>query len=332
MPASYTHICIARDTLGELTTTPAPNDFLQKVQGDGQLLAAYIAGAEGPDPLFFALVESKKLNPSPEVGTLIHHKETGRFLKCLIDGARNGDDCLKAYVLGFLTHYGSDTIFHPYVYTHSFSDSGEMISNKHCKFEHVLDIYMHRIRGGKGLPVQMEGFKNLSKTSKSHIADLLAEVIKEVFPENELTKKQILNSFSMGVWFTGLLKRITTRRFSIIYTVAMKTKLAALADSHIMPNDSLESLTKEGDYETLYYTFHNMLNSKHETWHSCFEPEIDRNESVEDLLELAKVRDSSFIKASLAYFEGKINDDELMSIIGNMSYDSGLDWASTPSI
>ena len=109
MPASYTHQCIARAAFQKTQCCIDPHP------------AAILAGAEGPDPLFFTLLYFGRGTSPSSMGHLLHEERSADFLTALLKGAGQ-DRLLLSYALGFLTHYAGDTIFHPYIFTRSYDN------------------------------------------------------------------------------------------------------------------------------------------------------------------------------------------------------------------
>ena len=105
MPASYVHQSVAAHAA----------DALSLFTSDAER-SALLAGAEGPDPMFFCFRPGKPF--APVVASLLHTQKTDDFLLALCDACA-GDALLRAYCCGFFTHYATDTTFHPFVYAHS---------------------------------------------------------------------------------------------------------------------------------------------------------------------------------------------------------------------
>ena len=322
MPASYLHQSVALEALAQFGEEPV-KDFNE---------AAYTAGSEGPDPLFFTLVSPKGVVKPPEVGHLIHKQKTGEFLIRLARLAK-GDEVAMSYVLGFFTHYATDTVFHPFIYSRSFMPDGHVDGNMHCKYEHVLDVYVYRKQGNlSGLPVQMKGFRNLTGYGRKDVAELLYQAVRDVFPEKILTLKQVRNSFKHAMFLCGLLAREGVKKRSLILDFFKKTPVWPAGDAHLMPDDTLENLTQPGPYSASIYSWPNVTNEERLPWHSYWEPDIARDDTVDELLDKARDRARLFLAAGRDYFMGDISESELTGILGSMSYDSGLPWEKTGKI
>lgn len=145
MPASYVHQSVAAHAADALS-----------LQDSAAERSALLAGAEGPDPMFFCFRPGKPF--APLVGSLLHTQKTDDFLLALCEACA-GNALLRAYCCGFFTHYATDTTFHPFVYAHSLTAEGRYSGNTHCTLEHQLETLHYRREGhATGLPVQMGGF------------------------------------------------------------------------------------------------------------------------------------------------------------------------------
>lgn len=124
MPATFTHYLIAKKALEKL-----PQDVHLKIR---PYLSLYFFGAQGADFCFFYQMLNTKL---PNFGSYLHRKGGYNAFSVLqLFSLRQAD--FLAYSLGFITHYATDTTFHPYVY----SQSGKS-PVKHNQVEYALDFY-----------------------------------------------------------------------------------------------------------------------------------------------------------------------------------------------
>ncbi len=316
MPASYTHQCIARAAFQKTQCCIDPHP------------AAILAGAEGPDPLFFTLLYFGRGTSPSSMGHLLHEERSADFLTALLKGAGQ-DRLLLSYALGFLTHYAGDTIFHPYIFTRSY-DNGRYSGNKHCKYEHILDTVLYRKSGhALGLPRQMAGFKRLSSEEKDAIASLLTETIAQVFPEKDLRYRAVRRSFDHAVFLCDFLRKAPLKKRSLFLKFFLKTPAAKLADSHVMPKDTLANILRPEGYETSLYHWESIDNAAHTPWFSCWEKDRERTESTGDLYRLAVARAGELIDAGADFAKGALSEEDLRGILGDYSYNSGLSWQET---
>ncbi|MBP5306214.1 MAG: zinc dependent phospholipase C family protein [Lachnospiraceae bacterium] len=282
--------------------------------------------------MFFSLISKKGAIKPPDVGHLLHTTKTGEFILALIKGSVN-DPVLKSYTLGYLSHYGTDTIFHPYIYTKSFLPDGTYSGDMHCTFEHVLDAYTYRKRGHEtGVPTHMLGFIKLTSSEKERIAGLFSSALVAVHPEFALTRREVVKSFSDAITFCRLLKREGTKKFSLLISAASLTPVRGAMFSHIVPDDSIENICSKEGYSYQGFFWDNVINEEHNTWRSYWEPDTPRNEGYAELYTLALSRGSAFISSALGFFSGAISIDAVAGTVGDMSFDSGLPWDKTEKI
>ena len=111
MPDFTTHVLFGEKLLSQM-----PEDARETVLRNP---SAFYWGAQGPDPLFYS-PGSRGDRKLPLLGGLMHRQRTGRLLEELVlaAGEASGEegDFLRAYLLGFLSHYVLDREVHPYVY------------------------------------------------------------------------------------------------------------------------------------------------------------------------------------------------------------------------
>lgn len=104
MPAFFTHHAVAEEVLKRL-----PTELYEKIE----YTACYFTGAQGADPFFWYRPMKKK---GYNLGRTMHRDNVYEFFRAAKDSLPS--DCGKeaAYIYGYITHYATDTVFHPYVY------------------------------------------------------------------------------------------------------------------------------------------------------------------------------------------------------------------------
>lgn len=138
MPEGYTHSSIA----------------LKAAQAAGWNITsreAFMTGANGPDMLFCYQAwkpgAKRKIN-LPALGNRMHAERTGAFLKALSRHAVT--PVQRDYFLGFLCHYGADTVVHPYVEAVTRCCAVYGGRTGHGAFEIALDSHLHQKATGSG--------------------------------------------------------------------------------------------------------------------------------------------------------------------------------------
>ena len=305
MPASYTHQVVAADAAKQLGLFTGLTEY-----------AALLAGAEGPDPLFFALGPSGKKPYPPLVSKKLHTRRTADLLLTMVEAC--GDDpLLKSYCCGFFSHYAADSVIHPFVYGHAVTPEGHYSSPAHITLEHQWETWLYRQRGNPtGLPVQMAGFSALSHAQRAQIASLLSITLSAVFPEQCMGMRQLQQCFVDGMVISRALRSSGGTKYVLAGKVLSPLKLDEALRCHMMPPEPPRE---------------DVANLEHQTWYSPWEPDRARTESFPDLMRIAADRSAELIRAALAYKEGKLSADDLRTLHGDYSYYSGLPWSKTCS-
>ena len=303
MPASYVHQSVARQALSSFAFE----------EGEAPLFAA-LAGAEGPDPLFFSLMPNPGGPYLPKVGSLLHTQRTEDFLAALCEACK-GSALLRAYCLGFFTHYATDTTFHPFVYAHSLTASGSYSSTEHCRLEHRLEtLYYRRSGHAEGLPVQMAGYVALNRAQKEEIARALAEAISKVFPESALSVSQLRGSFDVAVAACRMLRSESGRKYRALSAVLAPVRLDRMLHAHMMPPEPPQE---------------DIANDAHAPWTSPWKPDEMRSEGFDELFAAAVERAKELAACADGAMSGRVSPASLRSLLGGYSYDSGLPWRET---
>ncbi len=301
MPASYVHQSVA---LRALTPGLVPDD-------GGALTMAALAGAEGPDPMFFSFAPNPGGPYPPKVGSLMHTRRTDEFLAALCEACA-GSELTRAYALGFMTHYATDTTFHPFVYARSLDGRGAYSSSAHCTLEHGWETMLYRRQGHEtGLPRQMAGFAGLTAAQKDEIARALAAAIAKIFPESALSLRRTRQSFDDAVGVCDLLRSQSGRKYRLLGAALSPLRLDVPLHAHMMPPEP-----PEGD----------AANDAHAPWASPWAPDEPRTEGFGELYDAAVSRAGELAECARGAMQGRVSRASLISLTGGKSYDSGLPW------
>ena len=303
MPASYVHQCVADRACIRLS-----------LFGEEPFRSAVLAGAEGPDPLFFSLAPVPGCTPAPKVGSMLHTQRTDEFLLALCETCAP-DALTRAYCCGFLTHYATDTTFHPFVYAHSLDETGEYSSTEHCLLEHALETLHYRRTGHRtGLPVQFAGFAALSPAQKDLIAAALAAAIARVFPDVKLPVRRVRASFDDAVALCRALRSESGKKYNALGALLRPMRLDRALHAHMMPAEPPET---------------DIANDAHLPWSSIWTPDEIRTDSFDDLFAAACSRAGQLMQAGNALMLGHGAYASMRALLGGLSYDSGLPWSGT---
>ncbi len=308
MPASYVHESLATDALAAA--------IAQQPSLSATHRAAFLAGAQGPDPFFFYRMLRPSLHISfNPVGEMLHKEHTGAFLLALLAHARQAGQVATSYALGFLTHYAGDTSLHPFVYAHSFDANGRYCTNVHCGLEAAADTWLYRHQGHTGIPRHMVGVAALNKAERFEIARAVVPAVAEVFPEQPIDTAFVLRSFSESVTICRLLYSPTGLKYRVFSMIATWLGKPGLVEAHAIPRR---------------LPAHDFLNLTHQPWRSPFAPDAPvRCDSIPDLIDQATDRATALLVAASRRADGALSDEALAALIGDASYDSALAWGTS---
>lgn len=169
MPNSWTHILFCEQIVDALEV---PSSILshQKFMK---------LGAQGPDPFFYynfwPWVKEESVH---EVGAALHTRHCGAFLIDLITAAKHGDDNVRAYVFGFVTHHILDRNTHPYIHYRAGYEG-----SKHQKLETRIDtVMMEKYRNLQTWKVPVHKEIDVGKTLPKEISEILYSNIQKYYP------------------------------------------------------------------------------------------------------------------------------------------------------
>ena len=303
MPASYVHQSVAASICDALSLFDSP-----------VLRSAVLAGSEGPDPLFFSVITLPGAPLVPKVGSLMHTRKTDDFMLALADACASSE-LTRAYCCGFLTHYATDTTFHPFVYAHSLQEDGSYSSTAHIMLEHQLETLHYRRQGHeKGLPIQMAGYIQLSSHDKDEIARALTKAINSVFPGEALNVSHVRRSFDDAVRLCGCFRSERGVKYRVMGGILKPFHLDKTLHCHMMPAEPPAE---------------DIMNDAHHEWASIWLPGDTRTDSFDDLYAKAVSRGRDLVSAVHDYMLGSASYATLRALHGGCSFDSGLPWQTT---
>lgn len=142
MPAILTHDFFGRDAVD---TVSSQVNLISRDAHD-----AFMLGNQGPDPLFYLIIEPR-ISKQSRVGDLMHHDRPAKLLQSLHDALSMLTQAERpvgnAYAAGFLCHYLLDSSMHPLIYAEQFKLCDAGIENLdrsdgsivHAEIERDLD-------------------------------------------------------------------------------------------------------------------------------------------------------------------------------------------------
>ncbi|MDE6059640.1 MAG: zinc dependent phospholipase C family protein [Clostridia bacterium] len=193
MPSSITHQLIAEE---------AAKQFPPTIQEAAEKHRDYfILGAQGPDALFFIKPLSKK---EFNIGRHLHRYdvyETFRFflsyLETLSEESRSK---MTAYVAGYVCHYATDTVFHPFVYAYVKAHGKRGML--HQLIETDWDVYFARTHGGRAVGWKFPfSAKKLCREGELYfLYRALSEKLNRL-PLKQKTFQKGIKNFTRYLWF-----------------------------------------------------------------------------------------------------------------------------------
>lgn len=172
MPEGYTHVRTARKAAAALHCKL-------------QCPEAFAAGANGPDSLFcFEIWKSrnKRRFDLPGLGGRMHEERTGAFLMSLCRHVRTRAQV--EYALGFLSHYATDTVVHPFVAAMCQSGQPYGIPGGHGLLEIGLDSVLHEEDTGDAAVPAADTSPQLVGSDLADVTVLLHTCLLETYGED----------------------------------------------------------------------------------------------------------------------------------------------------
>ena len=288
MPACYLHEQVALQALERAgIELPKP------------LLPVCRMGAQGPDLLFgYRLITRHGIRFSP-YGRMMHTAKTGDFLCALAEQAGE-DEAVRAFVLGFIAHYATDTALHPYVYGHSIP---------HLALEKRMDRALYRKMGGCGIP-RYNAFLKQTHGQWDGIVKAWGRAAREVYPASGLDEAVLLQAFRDMERLTPLMQS----RFKVLYGVAWTVERLFLKKPEFLTGHILTCGAEPED----------VLNLSRNPWYSPYEPGRRRHESVLGLMDQAVDAASQWMETAQAIWAGTVSIGNLRESLGQLSYLTGL--------
>lgn len=291
MPEGYTHVKYA-------------NRAAQLAGLEIRDPGAFALGANGPDPLFFYRswlpAKYRRLDLHP-LGTRMHEERTGAFLQALLKNAKTKTQW--DYALGFLCHYGVDSVMHPFVEAMCKPGKPYGVVSGHGFLEIGLDSCEYEKDYGTGAVPAGASSPILPEGRLLQIAGLLAICIQQVY---------------------DVKVPITALRDSF---VDMNRVRAMFSDPNPIMNtlfNQLERVFGEG-FIRGHITPAELWGQEEmsQPWENPFTGEIEED-GIFDRLTAAAVRSGELLVNADLWKRGYRSWNELVGIIGNNGYVTGV--------
>ena len=291
MPDPVVHVSFGREVLASLpeevrdAITPVPYTF----------------ALFGPDVWFLY----KPFGRHESRGRRMHTTAPGLFLLSLLRRAGTAA-CRKeifSYLAGFCCHYALDSTTHPYV-IHLTADR-YVFPRSHMSLEHALDACVMRRDGcwGERHPVTDRYFPRL------RLPDVMRKDLDAVFESVYGWTGCWADMNRACLRYRGCFRIMENPR-GIAAFLARLTKIPVLCS--LMYSES-------------FFHSRDPENEEHRTWRHPFDPTLISRESFPELREKARQFAVRIITAAYRYLQdGQGTEEELASLIGDLSYLSGL--------
>lgn len=288
MPDAYTHLRTARHAAALAgIDLPVP--------------AAFLAGANGPDPLFvYRFWDAHPAVDLPALGQRMHREQAGAFLRALVRRAQS--PAQRSYAAGFVLHNTLDSLAHPYVALLTQQGGVYDIPQGHSYYEAALDTALWRMDFGHGLPSSKQSAPVLVTAELAQVAALLRGAIAEVYGEQVpiLALLDCFSHFSLARWFFRSPlggKKLIAR----VIDLALHRK--SFSHSHMLPGRLRRNLPAE--------------------WTDPYTGIVHEG-GMQHILTQAEELGAMRLDALDRYWAGRLTEENLVDVLGNASYDTGL--------
>lgn len=291
MPECYTHSYIATRALMRGGSVAAS-------------FPAFLAGANGPDPLFAYHAWKRKPEPNLEaLAKRMHREKAGTFLTTLVQLAMT--PAQQSYALGFLSHYAADCVLNPYVSAMSLKGAPYGMQRGYQWMQSAIDSQLYYQDYRTRLVPLHAGTPVL-------ITDDLAQV-------TSLLRDAVLQAYGMDVPPVALAdtfhNNLTVRKF-LISPHGGKKFLARVMEPVLFGK-------KGGDKILSRMQPAKPLKKLPATWTNPYTHE-ETNVTLEELILLAEQVGAGYIVAALEFWLGNIDGAQLATVVGDNNYYTGL--------
>ncbi len=308
MPSIVTHHIFANDVFQYL-----PHSIQEKIEKP-----IYHIFAQSFDNLFYyQFLTPWKGENIRDFGEKAHSEKTNLYFKNILEYIKKNKLEKKkeilSYLYGILTHYILDSTCHPFIFYYTgYKRIDQKYIGLHEKMEVNLDAYFYEQKYHQKLS-QVKLADTL--LSKVHFSNDLKKCLDEVFSKT-FHYEDMGSIYEQSVKTGNLLLKLgVTDRSGI------KKQIYKIKDT-IIPS-------KERKYQ--YLSFHvteinkNYLNLEHQKWYHPANHE-ENTASFLDLYNEALEKTVQIILKIEDYFQGNLSLKQILKIIGDNSYITGLPW------
>lgn len=286
-------------------------------------LNVYRLGAQGPDFFFYYhVLPGQDAKRSNEYGSRLHREHSFAFLLTLLDYAKikhksKDFPLLLSYSLGFITHYAFDLTMHPFIYAHSGvakanDPDSEIYHYYHKMYEIACDTYLlmekkKRIAGR----FRASQWIDLRGNFPLAIAKMLSACVDSVhgIEWSKEEYQEALESLPQVLDIMHDPYRIKQYGFRLLeITLRKKHAYTQALYLHKVPENP------------------SFFNLDHQPWFHPVRKDLVFTDSFMDRYEQSVDLAESFLRVAIGYLEGTQTRNDLLAVIGDNAYDTGLPW------
>ena len=298
MPECYTHVYLANQALRRSGNTVGS-------------FPAFTAGANGPDPLYNYHIWKKKRTPDlPALAARMHRENTGVFLLSMIRYATT--PVQQSYVLGFVSHYAASCTLNPYMDAMSQKGYPFNIPNGRWIMGASLDSTLY-YRDYKTLTVPLHaGTPVLITDDLAQVSSLLRQAVSEAY-EMDVPLLALADAFHDNMMLHKLM----------ISRTRMKKPILSL----MVPKDS----ELYGGPFTARMQPARRLPRLPQDWANPYTGEAMAL-LLDEVLAVAEQTGAICIAAVMRYWLGELDENTLITVLGNNDYFTGLPCTTSGNI
>ena len=258
---------------------------------------AYCVGLAGPDVFFYDFFDL--IRPGISIGTMLHEKNTGLFLKnlflCANSFTGKQKEIALSYFIGFVGHYMLDCNAHPLVYEVTGNDTKKNLA-AHFRYEGAMDVFIAREFLGRDVAkISAPRLTHLKRREEATIKRLLKSALNRTYQgRHPVSYLQISVNFFYYHLITFLIKDDSGIREKL-YGQVEKRLLGFSFAAALFVNNNTYDVTK-----TDYLMFRERFKQGLQDFEACML-------ILEDVL------------------QGKADKQKLFACIGSRSYHTGED-------
>ena len=284
---------------------------------------AYRLGAQGPDFFFYYRVfPGQDSEDAHQYGGVLHRKHPFAFLLALLDYAkikRKSKDfpILLSYSLGFVTHYAFDQTMHPFIYAHSGVAKDDQPETQiyhfyHKMYEIACDTYLlqekKKMNAGRFRASQWIDLREDFPRAIPKMLDACVDSVHGIKWDYEDYQEALE---SMPKILDILYDPYRIKRYGFVALELLLRRRRAFTQAlylHKVPEDP------------------NFFNLNRQPWFHPTDNTLIFNDSFMDRYKQCVDKAEAFLEVALGYLDGSKTRVDLLSVFGDVAYDTGLPW------